>query len=459
MDLLNLLKGQMGSALIQEAGKFLGESESNTQKAFDSALPAILGGLASKATNTTGAEGILGMITKGGFDGSMLGNLAGLFGGGSRTNTLMSTGVGLISSLFGSRVGAVANLISSVAGIGNKSSNNLLGMLMPVVLSMLGKARKDNNLDAGGIANLLLGQKGALKNAAPAGLAGALGLGSFDDLPDSVNFANLGSNLGGNVKSVAGDVKSGVSNTVSGGVDVGKKAVSGTVGAAGDAAAAGGGLLKKLLPLLLIGLIGIGAFIGFRSCSGDAADMAKNATNKVANTTKNVGAAATDMTKKAVDATGDAAKGVGDAAKNAVKKGADFFKFAAGSTEAKFADFLNSGTGNGAFVLDKVEFDTGSSNLRPSSQAQLNNMVKVLGAYKNVHVEVQGHTDNVGSAAGNTALSQKRADSVMKFLAGKGVGAGRMSAKGYGPDKPRASNDTAEGKQKNRRVELKVTKK
>ena len=472
INLLNLLKEQLGGSLIQEAGRFMGESESNTQKAVDSALPALLGGLASKASTQAGAEGLLGMLKKDEFDGSMLNNLSGLFSGGSRTNTLVNTGTNLVSSLFGSRMGAVGNLISSVSGIGNQSSKNLIGMLLPVVMSMLGKQRKANNLDAGGLANLLLGQKSALKNAAPAGLASALGLSSFDDLPDSVNFANLSG-----VKSTATNVKQGVSNTAHKTVDTGKKVVGTTANAVGDGAKAGGGLLKKLLPFLLLLLLAPLLFFGLRGCGDKAVkatkdstkivgDAAKKTTGAVGDVAKKTGDAAKkttgavgDAAKKTGDAVGDAAKKTGDAVGNQLKKGANFFKFAAGSTEAKFADFLNTGSGAGSFVLDKVEFDTGSSNLRPSSQAQLKNMAKVLKEYGTVNVEVQGHTDNVGSVAGNTKLSQKRAESVKNYLATQGITATRMAAKGYGPEKPRASNDTAEGKQKNRRVELKVTKK
>jgi outer membrane protein OmpA-like peptidoglycan-associated protein len=74
-----------------------------------------------------------------------------------------------------------------------------------------------------------------------------------------------------------------------------------------------------------------------------------------------------------------------------------------------------------------------------------------------VQVEVGGHTDSDGRAEYNQALSQWRADAVRKYLADKGVAAYRMTAKGYGEDKPIASNGSADGRAKNRRVELKKT--
>jgi outer membrane protein OmpA-like peptidoglycan-associated protein len=70
-------------------------------------------------------------------------------------------------------------------------------------------------------------------------------------------------------------------------------------------------------------------------------------------------------------------------------------------------------------------------------------------------VEVGGHTDSTGSRATNTRLSQARAESVMAYLVSKGVAAGQLAAKGFGPDEPVADNATREGRAQNRRVELK----
>ena len=72
-------------------------------------------------------------------------------------------------------------------------------------------------------------------------------------------------------------------------------------------------------------------------------------------------------------------------------------------------------------------------------------------------IEIQGHTDSTGSAAINRTLSKGRAESVRKYLAGKGVAKGRLTAKGFGPDVPLADNGTSEGREINRRVEFKVT--
>lgn len=110
--------------------------------------------------------------------------------------------------------------------------------------------------------------------------------------------------------------------------------------------------------------------------------------------------------------------------------------------------------GGGALVLEGVNFQTGKSALLPESQEVLDRVAESLLNNPDVNVEVGGHTDNTGSRAGNTRLSQARANAVREYLIGKGIDAGRLSAKGYGPDKPVADNTTVEGRAANRRVEL-----
>ena len=92
--------------------------------------------------------------------------------------------------------------------------------------------------------------------------------------------------------------------------------------------------------------------------------------------------------------------------------------------------------------------------IKSESYSDLNHLVEILNAHKDVSMMVEGHTDNSGAAAYNLSLSQKRADAVKKYLVNKSVAADRLSAKGYGEEKPVADNSTSSGRAKNRRVEL-----
>jgi len=111
--------------------------------------------------------------------------------------------------------------------------------------------------------------------------------------------------------------------------------------------------------------------------------------------------------------------------------------------------------GNG-IVLHNIFFETGIYNLKETSKNELIRIVDLMKIYPSLKVEIQGNTDNVGGEDFNIDLSQKRAKVVKDYLIARGIGADRLSAVGYGFSKPRASNDTAEGKALNRRIEMVV---
>lgn len=108
-------------------------------------------------------------------------------------------------------------------------------------------------------------------------------------------------------------------------------------------------------------------------------------------------------------------------------------------------------------ALRNVFFDTGKSTIRPESYPELDRLVKLMNDVPTLKIELSGHTDNTGSATSNQTLSQSRAQAVVDYLAGKGIAKTRMVAKGYGSDRPVASNDSAEGRQENRRTEFEIT--
>jgi OmpA-OmpF porin, OOP family len=110
-------------------------------------------------------------------------------------------------------------------------------------------------------------------------------------------------------------------------------------------------------------------------------------------------------------------------------------------------------------IDEKVLFDVGKAALLPASQSLLNDVATVLKQHPEVKVlEVAGHTDSTGKPAKNRKLSQDRAEAVRLYLIDQDVAAERLTAKGYGPDKPIAPNDSKEGRDKNRRVEFTVLK-
>lgn len=112
-----------------------------------------------------------------------------------------------------------------------------------------------------------------------------------------------------------------------------------------------------------------------------------------------------------------------------------------------------------SIVLNNIFFDTGAAELRPESYAELGILYKLMFDNPSLKIEISGHTDNVGSAGLNQRLSERRARAVVDFLIERGIGRERLTYKGYGFERPIASNETAEGRQMNRRTEFEIIEK
>ena len=108
-------------------------------------------------------------------------------------------------------------------------------------------------------------------------------------------------------------------------------------------------------------------------------------------------------------------------------------------------------------VLKNIFFDIGKADLKTESVAEVENIRELLITNPNLKVQINGHTDNSGNAASNKALSLKRASSVVTYLEAHGIAADRVSAKGYGSERPIVSNDDETGgREINRRTEIEI---
>ncbi len=103
-----------------------------------------------------------------------------------------------------------------------------------------------------------------------------------------------------------------------------------------------------------------------------------------------------------------------------------------------------------------ILFDVNKSALRPAAQTNLQNLAQVLNKYEDTNVLIEGHTDGDGTEEHNLELSRQRAQSVANYLSGLQVDATRLTMMGYGEAQPVGSNETADGKQQNRRVEIAI---
>jgi len=159
IHVIDLIKGQLGPALVTQAASQLGESETGISKAVNGLLPAVLGGLANNSDHPAVLDSISGAPSNG-----ILGNLLGL----NSNSSLVS---GLLSSIFGENVSRLVNSIATYAGISNNSSASLLNLVTGATIGSIGRYAADNNLDRSGISILLNDQKTVVSSLLPAGLS------------------------------------------------------------------------------------------------------------------------------------------------------------------------------------------------------------------------------------------------------------------------------------------------
>ena len=403
LNLIDLIKGQLGPALVSQAASQLGESESGISKAISGLLPAVVGGLANNSNNTSVLDAITGASSSG-----LLSNLL----GSSANNSLITT---VLSAIFGDKVSGLINAISNFSGISSTSTSSLLNLVTGATLGSVGKYATDNNLSASGITSLLGDQKGVLSSLLPAGLSlASLGLGAekwFDKTKETIS-------------SVASTAKDNIAEDVATAkekIDVTKSEIKEDFNDNNG----GGSFWKWLLPLLLLALA---AWFLWKQCNKAKVDETIVAT----------GAAA--------DSLGDKIDSATTAIVNKVDEAIDLngvtLKGYKGGFEDKMIAFLKSGdytkaTDDSAlkdtwFDFDHVNFKFGSSTELESGQGQLDNLVAILKAYPDAKIKIGGYTDKVGNEAANVKLSQERADYIKKYLTDKGVGAQVIDAEGYG---------------------------
>ncbi|WP_312400005.1 OmpA family protein [Chryseobacterium sp.] len=405
LNIIDLIKGQLGPALVSQAASQFGESESGISKAIGGLLPAVVGGLANNSDNPNVLDAIKNASSNG-----ILGNLI----GDSATSPWITT---LLSSIFGDKLSGLVNSIATYAGISHSTSNSLLNLVTGATVGSVGKYAADNNLDQSGISSLLNDQKGIVSTLLPAGLSlASLNVGdwakgyAFDNDKDAINMP-----------------------TQEAPVEQPKIQVTRSTAETGTFpdrnTNEGGSIWKWLLPLLL--LIAAGYFL-WKQCEKKettTTTTVNDSTGTVTETTTvtSDSAGTTTVTKvdENIDLNGTALKG---------------YK---GGMEDQMIMFLKSdGYKNAAddsvlkdkwYDFDHVNFKTGSSNqLEAGSEGQLQNLVAILKAYPDAKIKIGGYTDKTGNEATNLKISKDRATFIKDWLGKQGVGSQVLDAEGYG---------------------------
>ena len=175
----------LSPSIVSRIATSLGANQTATQKAIVAAVPALLAALISYVMKPQGASKLSDIVSK--QEPGVLSSLASVIGGAGQ-KALVDQGGSLLASLLGGKShSALTSALGQYSGIGESSSKNLLGLLAPVVLGVLGQQQRQGGLDAPGLANLLTSQKANVADALPAGFAKYLGgTGLLDDVAGAV---------------------------------------------------------------------------------------------------------------------------------------------------------------------------------------------------------------------------------------------------------------------------------
>ena len=423
-NLMDMAKSYLTNELVSKASNALGESEGGISKIISAAVPSLISSIADKTSTTDGANAVAKMAADQHSSG-LLGSLGNFFGGDDNSNNMLSSGGGIISSLLGGKGNMLTSLISNFAGSKSGTVGTILSMVAPAILGMIGKHSSDNNVPASGLGSLMAGQKDLAMKALPSGFS-------------------LSSLFGGAADTATSTVTNAASTAYN---EVEEKA---------------GGAMKFLLPLLLLGATLFGAWYFFKDgCKGTPATTEK-AADKPNDTTRRAVVAPTAT----VDASGLVNYDLG-AMGDLELPGGVKINCAANGFENTLVNFIKTGTIDTVnktanwFNLHDVQFVSGkTAYATPKAMAQIKNVGAILKAYPTTVIKLGGNTDISGDAAANIALSQSRANQVMKDLQANGAGATQIKeAKGYGSEFATAKVGDKPGMAQDRKTTAKVASK
>ena len=157
MNLMDLMQNQLSQGLLDQLSNQIGvEDKQKTATAATGIISTLMTAMAKNAQNPQQAANLANALEKD-HDGSILDNISGLLNGNiGQENQRAANGEGIIRHILGDRQGGAVNMISQMSGLDNSKTTNLMTMLAPIVMGMLGQQKKQQGLDVGGIASLLM---------------------------------------------------------------------------------------------------------------------------------------------------------------------------------------------------------------------------------------------------------------------------------------------------------------
>jgi OOP family OmpA-OmpF porin len=409
VNLLELTKGHITKEVGYIISALTEESTGDVQAALLGTLPGLIGAIMNKASTSGGVHELIGLMHLNNED-YVLRDLAGVLSDPDKSKDLITMGLSLLPMILDADLKIVTDSISASTGLKNYSVSNILSISAPIVLSVVGKQVKDKTIDPLKLTTLLVGQKEHILKYLPKDLAA---LWNFSGLEE------LNKNLQRNPVSEH---------------HLEHKPVSG----------------KRMLGYLVAAILFLVVIVwGYKKLNrGEETVVVEDfsADTVGAKKTANVPVSNTPVRLISRELPRDIELIIPER-----------------GTEARLLDFIE----DSSQVVDKeiwIDFDRivfapNKAELNEESREQVDNIADIMKAYPNLNIKIGGYTDNTGDAAGNLNLSKNRADAVKKGITKNNIKASRIQSEGYGIEHPIESNDTEEGRAKNRRIAINVTRK
>ena len=413
-SLVAQLMSGFDAGAIDGVAAVLGESPARIETALGGVVPALLAGMMNSVTTPAQAEMLLGIIRRHKFgDGSD--GIVGAMTMPGGISGLITSGRPLLESLLRGRTSTVGDWVTGLSGIGKSSSLSLMSLVLPLLLGQIGRRVTEMGWSASSLLGLLAEQRSFL-HSAPAGLQSLVGLQDSQPEP-RVAFER--------VPAVHEDDETRESASVLAPVSRRRSA-----------------LMWALPGLLLIPVV---LYFVSGGDSGRGSVVRNLAAPDVPSPVATAGLEALGpfVERELPDKT--------------------TLRAPTNGVESKLIGFIEDATkapdSETWFTFDRLEFEADSARLAASATEQLRNVADILRAYPAVKVKIGGYTDSSADASHNLRLSQERANATMLQIVAMGISQSRVAAEGYGEQHPVADNATTEGRQRNRRVDIRVTDK
>jgi OOP family OmpA-OmpF porin len=431
--LLNHLRSVFTTPAVSELARAIGENTTPTQKAIDGLLPAVTAGVLNRAQTGDGASLLYRLLTSTPFATDP--SLEVLADADTHRQKAAQSGNDLLGQLVTDRPGRLAAATAEYSGVRVEAATTLTGLVMSILMGFLHKQVTTRTLTEPQLVALLHDEGNTSRAAVPAALAGLLGW-------------FLGTGMSRPVTPVRSEAVTRTTDDRAGGTPWWRW------------------LLYILIPLLLL-------FLLLRACKGDKTNTTTTTTTTTTGQSSE-SAVATDTIASDLDgnematAQGDSSGSsvnAGESSGPEVRVGVDLpggrkLNVAENSFNYTLAKFLATKGGQlpKVFTFDNLTFETNSARITAKARPNVADLIQIMQAYPGLAIRIEGNTDSTGPEAINDPLSAERAQRVKEALVEAGIDADRIATRELGESKPVASNQTQAGRQKNRRIDVVVTK-